>query len=167
MRGFCRGGVWKGLCFLKFAPPLAAKTPPCLSSLPTLWTFLVSFHDSPFPLAPQILVFPRFFPWLFFFSKHFLGSTSTRLGGMFILMWITPKFLSPNPACLWVAGPEFQLPIGTSAWITLCLPASSFHSELLHSEICWTKPRGGVKEDGTPSSKNLFCTQKKVESRRL
>ena len=127
-----------------------------------LETFLVSFHDSSFPLAPQIFMFPRFFPWLFYLSK---------LSGQHVysLEWdahlhVDNTYISIYNSRLPRSG-RHPVPVahfGTSGWIILCLHVSSFHSELLHSELCWTKCRRGVKQYGSLSSKNLFCMQKKV-----
>ena len=77
----------RSLSVVKFALPLAAKMPPSPSSLPTQQSFLVSFHESSFPLAPQILVFPRVLP-LALFSLNTISGQHIHLSGQDVHLYV-------------------------------------------------------------------------------
>lgn len=112
-RGFVEQFGKISLSFFKICPPLAAKSPPSPSSLPTLQTFLVCSHDSSFPLASQILVFPKVLP-LALFSLNTISGQCVYLPGwdVHLCMDNTQVCTSNSNLCLIYTSIKFELAQG-------------------------------------------------------
>lgn len=156
MEGFCRGVVWKGPLFFEICPALGCWDT-TISKLSAYIASLLSRLSFPTCSTNSVSQGSSLGPFL---SKHFLGSTATCLGGIFISVWITSKFISLSPTS-WVTAPASNFLLASLPEQHCVYPASS--SLPLRPSPFWAPldhAQRGVREDGSEFKELVLYTKR-------